>query len=102
MVPKAGYFTRLLYVMDVRRSIRFYQLPGFDLIDLEGPPECPGWARMLCEGGAVTFLLAGHAFDPTKHALLTAMNTPNLPRVSRAPAGQWDCYAADYPPRIHA
>ena len=79
MVPKAGYFTPLLHVMDVRRSIRFYQLLGFELIDIEGDPACPGWARMHCEGGAVMFLLAEHAFDPTKHTLLTAMYAPDLP-----------------------
>ena len=81
MVPKAGYFTPLLHVMDVRRSIRFYELLGFELIDLEGDPACPGWARMHCEGGAVMFLLAEEPFDPTKHALLTAMYTPDLPAL---------------------
>lgn len=94
MVAKAGYFTPLLHVMDVRRSIRFYELLGFELIDLEGPPECPGWARMHCEGGAVMFLLAEEPFDPTnsnsgfasanpetRHALLTAMYTPDLPAL---------------------
>jgi catechol 2,3-dioxygenase-like lactoylglutathione lyase family enzyme len=92
MVPKAGYFTPLLHVMDVRRSIRFYELLGFELIDLEGDPACPGWARMHCEGGAVMFLLAEEPFDPTNsnsvfasanpetlHAVLTAMYTPDLP-----------------------
>jgi len=29
----------------------------------------------------VMFLLAEHAFDPTKHALLTAMYTPDLPAL---------------------
>src|SRR2546430_5333613 len=77
MVPKAGYFTPLLHVMDVRRSIRFYELLGFELIDTEGAPECPSWARMHCEGGAVMFLLAEEPFDPTKHAVLTAMYTPD-------------------------
>jgi Glyoxalase/Bleomycin resistance protein/Dioxygenase superfamily len=81
MVPKAGYFTPLLHVMDVRRSIRFYELLGFELIDLEGDPRCPGWARMHCEGGAVMFLLAEEPFDPTKHAVLTAMYTPDLPAL---------------------
>ena len=107
MVPKAGYFTPLLHVMDVRRSIRFYELLGFELIDLEGAPECPGWARMHCEGGAVMFLLAEEPFDPTnsnsgfasanpetrltqglqgassetRHAVLTAMYTPDLPAL---------------------
>src|SRR2546430_7788675 len=81
MVPKAGYFTPLLHVMDVRRSIRFYELLGFELIDTEGPPECPCWARMHCEGGAVMFLLAEEPFDPTKHAVLTAMYTPDLPAL---------------------
>jgi hypothetical protein len=81
MVPKAGYSTPLLHVMEVRRSIRFYELLGFELIDLEGDPACPGWARMHCEGGAVMFLLAEEPFDPTKHALLLAMYAPDLPAL---------------------
>src|SRR5215472_12324767 len=88
MVPKAGYFTPLLHVMDVRRSIRFYELLGFELIDLEGDPACPGWARMHCEGGAVMFLLAEEPFDPTKHGLLAnGIDAPAITSPEYMPSG---------------
>ena len=83
----------------MRRSIRFYQLLGFELIDVDGPPECHNWARMHCEGGAVMFLLAEEPFDPTKHALLTAMYTPDLPAFREQVRNR---RAAHYAPRIHA
>ncbi len=81
MLPKAAYSTPMLHVADVARSIRFYQLLGFELIDTEGAPECPGWARMHCEGGAVMFLLAEERVDPSAQGVLLAMYTPDLPAL---------------------
>jgi len=80
---KAGWSTPMLHVADVARSIRFYALLGFELIDVEGAPDCPGWARMQCEGGAIMFLLAEseHPVDPTKQGILLAMYTPDLPAL---------------------
>jgi len=57
---KAGHSTPMLRVRDVGRSIRFYELIGFSLIDSEGSP--PGWARLHCTGGAI-MLLADLPFD---------------------------------------
>lgn len=60
MTAKAGYSTPSLHVADVTRSLRFYELLGFETIDTDatdgegGRP--PGWARMHCEGGALMFL----------------------------------------------
>ncbi len=79
MPPKAGYSTPMLHVMDVSRSIGFYQLLGFDLIDSQGDP--PGWARMHCEGGAIMFLLAEHPIGPEKHATMLYMYTADLPAL---------------------
>jgi catechol 2,3-dioxygenase-like lactoylglutathione lyase family enzyme len=75
MLPKAGYSTPLLHVADIARSLRFYELLGFELIDTEGEPL--NWARMHCEGGALMFLAAepGHASPP---ALMLVMYAPNL------------------------
>jgi catechol 2,3-dioxygenase-like lactoylglutathione lyase family enzyme len=81
MPPKAGYSTPMLHVADVMRSIRFYKLLGFDLIDTEGPASCPGWARMHCEGGAVMFLLAEEPVDASVQSVLLAMYTPDLPTL---------------------
>ncbi len=58
MPPKAGWSTPMLHVSDVPRSIRFYELLGFELIDTEGGPACPYWARLHCEGGAIMLLQA--------------------------------------------
>jgi catechol 2,3-dioxygenase-like lactoylglutathione lyase family enzyme len=81
MPPKAGYSTPMLHVADVLRSIRFYRLLGFDLIDTEGPATCPGWARMHCEGGALMFLLAEEPVDASRQSILLAMYTSDLPAL---------------------
>jgi catechol 2,3-dioxygenase-like lactoylglutathione lyase family enzyme len=79
MLPKAGYSTPMLHVADVARSIRFYELLGFELIDTEGDPGCLGWARVQCEGGALMFLLAEEPVVPSAQSILLAMYTPDLP-----------------------
>ena len=83
MAPKAGYSTPMLHVADIARSLRFYELLGFETIDTEGEP--PGWARMHCEGGALMFLAneeeddaPGHAAPP---ALMLVMYCPDLPAL---------------------
>jgi catechol 2,3-dioxygenase-like lactoylglutathione lyase family enzyme len=78
MDVKAGYSTPLLHVAEIERSIRFYQLLGFTLIDSDGcDPIC--WARMHCEdGSAVMFLRAEHAIDPSTQAFMLYMYTPDL------------------------
>ena len=81
MPPNAGYSTPMLHVADVLRSIRFYSLLGFDLIDTEGPATCPGWARMHCEGGALMFLLAEEPVDASRQSILLAMYTSDLPAL---------------------
>jgi catechol 2,3-dioxygenase-like lactoylglutathione lyase family enzyme len=82
MSELAGYFTPMLHVGEVERSIAFYRLLGFELIDEEGVPGCPlGWARMHCEGGAVMFLRAEFPFDVTREALLFYLYAPDLPAL---------------------
>ncbi len=81
MPSKAGYSTPMLHVGDVSRSIRFYNLLGFETVDLQGDPSCPGWARLQCEGGALMFLLAEKPVDASKQAFILAMYTPDLPAL---------------------
>lgn len=77
MPPKAGYSTPLYHVAEIERSIRFYELLGFKLMDTD---RCTpiGWARMHCEGGAIMFLRAEHPFDASGQFIYLAMYTPDL------------------------
>lgn len=77
MSVKAGYSTPLLHVMEIERSIRFYQLLGFSTIDTDRCVQL-GWARMHCEGGAVMFLRAEEHLDAPTQGLILCMYTPDL------------------------
>lgn len=68
----------MLHVADVARSVRFYEALGFELIDVEGDPSCPAWARVHCEGGALMFLLAEEPFDPKPQGILLYLYTEDL------------------------
>lgn len=77
MSVKAGYFTPLLHVTEIERSIRFYELLGFVTVDTDrGKPL--GWARMHCEGGAVMFLRAEEPVDASAQTVLLCMYAPDL------------------------
>jgi len=78
MNPAAAYLTPMLNVADVRRSIQFYRLLGLELLDYEGDPTCPGWARMRSEGGDLMFLLAEEPIDPHKQAFFLYLYTDEL------------------------
>ena len=85
MAVKAGWCTPLLHVADVRRSIQFYEMLGFELIDDDGC-DPPGWARVHCEGGALMFLGAedhGENRAPQKFhdRIIFTMYTPDLPAM---------------------
>jgi catechol 2,3-dioxygenase-like lactoylglutathione lyase family enzyme len=68
----------MLHVADVRRSIHFYSLLGLELMDYEGDPTCPGWARMHSEGGDLMFLLAEEPVDASKQAFFLYLYTDEL------------------------
>jgi catechol 2,3-dioxygenase-like lactoylglutathione lyase family enzyme len=82
MTIKAGYSTPMLRVRDVSRSIRFYELLGFSLVDSQGTP--PGWARLHCPGGAI-MLLADLPFDVvvavSRQMFSLCMYVPDLPGI---------------------
>jgi len=80
MTAKAGYSTPMLHVNEVERSIRFYALLGFTLIDTD---RCSpiGWARIHCEGGALMFLRAEQPVHNAAPGMLLCMYTPDLPSL---------------------
>ncbi|HEX2833160.1 MAG TPA: VOC family protein [Thermoanaerobaculia bacterium] len=82
MTAKAGYSTPMLTVADVERSIAFYELLGFELVDDDGAPGCPiGWARMHCDGGALMFLRAEEPVDTSSEVTLFYLYTSDLPAL---------------------
>ena len=81
MTVKAGYSTPMLHVAEIEKSIRFYELLGFSVIDTVGSGPL-AWARLHCDdGSAVMFLRAEHAIDPSAQALILYLYTPNLPAL---------------------
>ena len=77
MSVKAGYSTPMLHVAELERSIPFYELLGFEVIDTDRSSPL-GWARLHCQGGAVMFLRAEERVDPSAQAVLLYMYTPDL------------------------
>ena len=63
MPPQAAFLTLALNVSDMRRSIAFYQLLGMQLMDVEGNPLSPGFARLHSEGGDLILLPLEGAFE---------------------------------------
>jgi predicted enzyme related to lactoylglutathione lyase len=76
MTAKATYSTPLLHVAEIEKSIPFYELLGFAVIDTEGKPM--GWARLHCESGSIMFLRAEKPLDPSKQGFLFYLYTPDL------------------------
>ena len=72
----------MLHVADIARSIRFYELLGFELIDTEGDPGSIFWARLHCEGGAIMMLLAEEPVDRTRASSIPiCMYADDLPAL---------------------
>ena len=60
----------MLHVGEVERSIRFYRMLGFELVDVEGEEGRPlAWARMSTADGSAIMLLGGEAEHPVKPEL---------------------------------
>lgn len=77
MSVRAGYSTPLLHVAEIERSIRFYELLGFETVDTDRE-EPLGWARLHCEGGAIMLLRASEPLDPAAQTVLLYLYTPDL------------------------
>jgi predicted enzyme related to lactoylglutathione lyase len=77
---KAGWWTAMLHVQSIERSIPFYERLGFEVIDTD---RCDpiGWARLHSEGGAagaVMFLRAEEPFEPGAVPVLFVLYSPDL------------------------
>jgi|SRR5262245_43061239 len=85
MEAKAGWSTPMLHVAEVERSIRFYRLLGFLLIDVEGENGCPlGWARLSTADGSAIMLLRAeeeHAVKPEQQGIMLVLYTAELPAL---------------------
>jgi catechol 2,3-dioxygenase-like lactoylglutathione lyase family enzyme len=77
MTAKATHSTPMLHVASLERSITFYQLLGFTLIDSDGCKPL-GWARLHCQTGDIMFLRAEHPIDPSVQGFLFCLYTPDL------------------------
>ncbi len=77
MSVKATFSTPMPHVMEIERSLAFYELLGFVTVDSD-VAEPLGWARMHCEGGALTFLRGEHAVDPAAQGFMLYMYTPPI------------------------
>jgi len=95
---KAGYSTPILHVADIERSICFYELLGFELIDTD---DCKplGWARIHCEGGALMFLRNEPSGEYHAPALMLCMYTEDLNGLRDSLiANQTEMTPIKYPP----
>jgi len=86
-MPIAGYSTPMLHVASVERSIEFYKLLGFNLIDVEGCGPL-SWARMHCEDGSAIMLLraehdnrVGGVIEPEKQGIFLILYADDLPNL---------------------
>src|SRR5687767_10080148 len=103
MNVKAGYSTPMLHVADVARSIPFYERLGFELVNIEGEADCPSWARLHCEGGAIMLLLAEEPVDPALQGVLLYMYTPDLPGLrEQLLAAGWTVPPVQYPEHMQS
>jgi predicted enzyme related to lactoylglutathione lyase len=77
MSVKSTYSTPMLHVMEIERSLAFYERLGFETMDTDcGKPL--GWARMHCEGGGLMFLRAEHVVDPAVQGIMLYMYCSDL------------------------
>lgn len=81
MTVRAGWSTPVLHVADVKRSLEFYALLGFEVIDVDRDEQGIGWARMHCEGGALMFLRAEEPAPAGQPGILLYLYTPDLPAL---------------------
>lgn len=87
MTITAGWYTPMLRVAEIERSIPFYELLGFDLIDTDRC-EPIGWARMHCQGGALMLLRSDEPVNREAQAVMFYMYTPDLPAYREQLAGK--------------
>jgi catechol-2,3-dioxygenase len=84
---KAGWVTAMLHVASVEASIKFYELIGFKLIDVDGCGPL-SWARLHCDDGSAIMLLraehddrVGQVIEPEKQGIMLILYTEDLPKL---------------------
>lgn len=87
MVVKAGWVTAMLHVGSVEASIKFYELVGFKLIDVDGCGPL-SWARLHCDDGSAIMLLRaehdariGPVIEAEKQGIMLILYTEDLPKL---------------------
>lgn len=87
MTARAGWVTAMLHVRSVEASIKFYELIGFKLIDVEGCDPL-SWARLHCDDGSAIMLLraeqderVGPVIEPEKQGIFLILYTADLPKL---------------------
>jgi hypothetical protein len=76
MSAKATYSTPMLHVMEIERSLDFYELLGFVAVDTHGGNPL-GW-RACTVKVALMFLRAEHAVNPAAQGVMLYMYAPDL------------------------
>ena len=77
MAAKVAHSTPMLHVAEIERSITFYEVLGFRLIDDDGCQPI-GWARMHCDSGDIMFLRAEKDIDARTQGFFFYLYTPEL------------------------
>jgi len=77
MAARVAHSTPMLHVAEIERSIAFYELLGFRLIDDD---HCKpiGWARMHCDSGDIMFLRAEKPIEARAQGFIFCMYAADL------------------------
>lgn len=78
--PAAGWATPMFHATSLERSIAFYELLGFELIDTDRSTPL-GWARLHCEGGAIMLVKSDRPIDAARQEVSLYMYTADLPAL---------------------
>jgi predicted enzyme related to lactoylglutathione lyase len=77
MIAEVAHSTPMLHVAEIERSIQFYELLGFRVIDTDGCTPI-GWARLHCKSGDIMFLRAERLIDAKAQGFLFYLYAPDL------------------------
>jgi catechol 2,3-dioxygenase-like lactoylglutathione lyase family enzyme len=70
-------------VGDVERSVRFYELLGFELRDTYRPGDRLEWAQVACERGSLMFVCSDEPVDARAQGILFYLYTDDLAALQR-------------------
>lgn len=78
MAPWTRNATPLVFVADMARSIRFYELLGLRVVDTMGEDGRLGWARLQGDGGGLMLVPASHPIRASEQGWLLYLHTDDL------------------------